>query len=556
MPGDWIAGPMVVMGAPDEMGVETDIPEDLADEIIAMEHLYTPATGTGPGTFAMTPEEVRDLFDKAQELEERADSYGAREEDYAVADEAWNEAFEAAEQLGGLKSSSTWRRPMAGQHQYGEKPRATGTERHRCVVSCALSWPARSWTHGQRRPYPVTTLDRAIRPSSATSTHAASLPCARRSWRAVVVRPGHAVSWDGDVPARRSWVHVDCAWSALIAELRRHVRLSSLQASWQLVSRCLTRRHQSSLLSRPVERSPYPVWIVSMAQAAKPRPYVVSSGWDEDWGSAIHRRSGVLAVRLKPRRQLLGHHLATPRRRHEPGLPGHRRLQRQHPHDRRDDPLLGAGYRWIGQDCLGHHAQRASGVRADVLGNEPIGCLHGDVPSPCSHRSRLASHSSWNRDAGCLPNFDGLPCRAARTSSSRRRRPSGSRTTKTWAPQHGPVPEPAAIRRTSENVPGRCWPFSFTSLLVMIATWSGWWARLRRSTPRALIEVAWPSSNRGQASLAGRYRRGLHRYGSPRDVRCHVDSGPSDELLHAPRPLYGRPEIRTSTSSLRARAAT
>ena len=71
LPGDWIAGPMVVMGAPDEMGVETDIPQDLADEIIAMEHLLLPpATGTGPGTCAMTPEEVRDLFDKAQELEE------------------------------------------------------------------------------------------------------------------------------------------------------------------------------------------------------------------------------------------------------------------------------------------------------------------------------------------------------------------------------------------------------------------------------------------------------------------------------------------------------
>ena len=49
-PGDWIAGPMVVMGAPDEMGVETDIPQDLADEIIAMEHRYyrqTPAQDQG-----------------------------------------------------------------------------------------------------------------------------------------------------------------------------------------------------------------------------------------------------------------------------------------------------------------------------------------------------------------------------------------------------------------------------------------------------------------------------------------------------------------------------
>ena len=50
LPGDWIAGPMVVMGAPDEMGVETDIPQDLADEIIAMEHRYyrqTPAQDQG-----------------------------------------------------------------------------------------------------------------------------------------------------------------------------------------------------------------------------------------------------------------------------------------------------------------------------------------------------------------------------------------------------------------------------------------------------------------------------------------------------------------------------
>ena len=50
LPGDWIAGPMVVMGAPDENGVETSIPEDLADEIIAMEHRYyceTPAQDQG-----------------------------------------------------------------------------------------------------------------------------------------------------------------------------------------------------------------------------------------------------------------------------------------------------------------------------------------------------------------------------------------------------------------------------------------------------------------------------------------------------------------------------
>ncbi|MFZ0229304.1 MAG: hypothetical protein WAL41_20705 [Mycobacterium sp.] len=50
----------------------------------------------------MTPEEVRDLFDKAQEIEEWADSY-FDEEHYAVADEAWNEAFEAAEQLNGAQ---------------------------------------------------------------------------------------------------------------------------------------------------------------------------------------------------------------------------------------------------------------------------------------------------------------------------------------------------------------------------------------------------------------------------------------------------------------------
>ena len=51
----------------------------------------------------MTPEEVRDLFDKAQELEERADSCGGRKEDYAVADEAWKVAFEAAERLDGAQ---------------------------------------------------------------------------------------------------------------------------------------------------------------------------------------------------------------------------------------------------------------------------------------------------------------------------------------------------------------------------------------------------------------------------------------------------------------------
>ena len=73
----------------------------------------------------MTPEEVRDLFDKAQEIEEWADSY-FDEEHYAVADEAWNEAFEAARTIGRARSSSIWRRPMAGQHQYDEKPRATG----------------------------------------------------------------------------------------------------------------------------------------------------------------------------------------------------------------------------------------------------------------------------------------------------------------------------------------------------------------------------------------------------------------------------------------------
>ena len=39
-PGDYIAGPMVVMGPVDDEGVETSIPEDLAAEIIAMEHLY------------------------------------------------------------------------------------------------------------------------------------------------------------------------------------------------------------------------------------------------------------------------------------------------------------------------------------------------------------------------------------------------------------------------------------------------------------------------------------------------------------------------------------
>jgi len=48
----------------------------------------------------MTPEQVRDLFDRAQELEEWVDSNGARKKDYAIADQAWNEAFEAAEALG------------------------------------------------------------------------------------------------------------------------------------------------------------------------------------------------------------------------------------------------------------------------------------------------------------------------------------------------------------------------------------------------------------------------------------------------------------------------
>jgi len=46
-PGDYIAGPAVIIGAPDEDGVETSIPEDLAHEIVAlaeyrarMEHDY------------------------------------------------------------------------------------------------------------------------------------------------------------------------------------------------------------------------------------------------------------------------------------------------------------------------------------------------------------------------------------------------------------------------------------------------------------------------------------------------------------------------------------
>ena len=64
----------------------------------------------------MTPEEVRDLFDKAQEIEEWADSY-FDEEHYAVADEAWSEAFEAARQLGGqefehLAQAYGWSTPV------------------------------------------------------------------------------------------------------------------------------------------------------------------------------------------------------------------------------------------------------------------------------------------------------------------------------------------------------------------------------------------------------------------------------------------------------------
>ena len=39
-PGDYIAGPMVVMGPVDADGVETSIPEDLAAEIQSLEHLY------------------------------------------------------------------------------------------------------------------------------------------------------------------------------------------------------------------------------------------------------------------------------------------------------------------------------------------------------------------------------------------------------------------------------------------------------------------------------------------------------------------------------------
>ena len=39
-PGDYIAGPMVVMGPVDDEGVETSIPENLAAEIQTMEHLY------------------------------------------------------------------------------------------------------------------------------------------------------------------------------------------------------------------------------------------------------------------------------------------------------------------------------------------------------------------------------------------------------------------------------------------------------------------------------------------------------------------------------------
>ena len=143
-------------------------------------------------------------------------------------------------------------------------------------------------------------------------------------------------------------------------------------------------------------------WI-DVAQAARPRPYAVSSGWDEDRGSTGDRRSGLLEVRLKPRRQLLGHHLATPWRGDEQGLPGLGRLQRQYPHDRSRRSPPGAGHLWLGQDSLGDHPQRASGSRSDVLGNKPIRCLHGHVARPGAHRASLASHSSWKPHARRLP---------------------------------------------------------------------------------------------------------------------------------------------------------
>ena len=102
LPGDWIAGPMVVMGAPDENGVETSIPEDLADEIIAMEHRC----------YARLRHRIRDSrhdtrgssgAPRQSSRDRRVGRLVFRWEHYAIADEAWNEAFEAAEQLNGAQ---------------------------------------------------------------------------------------------------------------------------------------------------------------------------------------------------------------------------------------------------------------------------------------------------------------------------------------------------------------------------------------------------------------------------------------------------------------------
>jgi hypothetical protein len=49
------------------------------------------------------PDDVLELFWHAQQLEEYADSMGADPQLYAVADEAWQKAFDAAERAGGAQ---------------------------------------------------------------------------------------------------------------------------------------------------------------------------------------------------------------------------------------------------------------------------------------------------------------------------------------------------------------------------------------------------------------------------------------------------------------------
>ena len=73
-------------------------------------------------------EDIRELFWHAQELEEYADSMGANPDLYAVADEAWSKAFDAAERAGGAKAMEQlaaaygWSTPAQREADQADKP--------------------------------------------------------------------------------------------------------------------------------------------------------------------------------------------------------------------------------------------------------------------------------------------------------------------------------------------------------------------------------------------------------------------------------------------------